>query len=135
MRAAWHGGDCRIVRSIFAPNAMYGKTLLVTGASSGIGRASAILFAQCGARLVLSGRSEERLRETLASIAGEGHLVHPLAISDADTVAESIRSLASRMGPIDGIFHAAGAGSVRPVRLTKQNHIDEMLAASVNGAI
>jgi NAD(P)-dependent dehydrogenase (short-subunit alcohol dehydrogenase family) len=114
---------------------MQGKTVLVTGASSGIGRATAILLAQCGARLILTGRSQERLDETLAFLTGEDHLAQSQSISDADAVGEFIRSLARKVGSFHGIFHAAGGGGVRPVRITKQSHIDEIFAASVNGAI
>ena len=123
------------MKPIFTSDALEGKTLLVTGASSGIGRAVAIILAQCGARVVLSARSEERLAETSRLLLGQGHILHPLAISDADAVSESIRSLAQTLGPLDGIFHGAGVGVVRPVRMTKQSTIDDIFAATVNGAI
>jgi NAD(P)-dependent dehydrogenase (short-subunit alcohol dehydrogenase family) len=123
------------VNVVFAPEALEGKTLLVTGASSGIGRAVSVALAQCGARVVLSARSEERLTETSRLLRGQGHVIHPLAITNADAVSESIRSLAQAVGPLDGIFHGAGAGAVRPIRLTKQVNIDEVFAATVNGAI
>ena len=52
-----------------------GKTILVTGSSSGIGRGVAVECAKMGAKLVLNGRNEERLAQTLAMLEGEGHIV------------------------------------------------------------
>lgn len=54
-----------------------GKCFLVTGASSGIGRETALLLAELGATVILNGRNEARLEETRTRMKGEGHLVAP----------------------------------------------------------
>ncbi|MET0322761.1 MAG: SDR family NAD(P)-dependent oxidoreductase, partial [Duganella sp.] len=59
---------------IFAPDMLAGQHILVTGASSGIGRDTALLLARCGARLVVTGRDAERLDQTLQSLDGAGHV-------------------------------------------------------------
>ena len=57
------------------PFTLAGKTVLVTGASSGIGRGIAIACAGMGARVILTARNQVRLQETLSQMEGEGHLV------------------------------------------------------------
>ena len=57
------------------PFSLEGKTVLVTGASSGIGRGIAVACAQMGGKLILNGRNEERLSETLSMLEGEGHQI------------------------------------------------------------
>lgn len=60
----------------FNPYSLEGKTVLVTGASSGIGKATAIAIAcsRLGAHVIVSGRNSERLQETFSELDGEGHL-------------------------------------------------------------
>ena len=55
----------------YNPFSLIGKTILITGASSGIGRATAIECSKLGAKCVITGRNEERLNETLAQMAGD----------------------------------------------------------------
>ena len=57
----------------YNPYSLEGKTILVTGASSGIGKATAIECSKLGARVVITGRDEARLQQTLSSLEGEGH--------------------------------------------------------------
>ena len=59
--------------STYNPFSLVGKTILITGASSGIGRATAIECSKMGARCILTARNEERLQETMSNLAGEGH--------------------------------------------------------------
>ena len=66
----------------FNPFSLNGKTILVTGASSGIGRATALLCSQMGARVVITGRNETRLQETLGSLSGEGNLLIAADLTD-----------------------------------------------------
>ena len=58
---------------MYNPYSLTGKTILVTGASSGIGRATAIECAKLGAKVVITARNEDRLKETLDTLEGEGH--------------------------------------------------------------
>lgn len=106
------------------PFSLAGKRILVTGASSGIGRQTAISCAEMGAQLVITGRNQERLAATYEALAGEGHLF----LSADLTKAEDISAVVALAGEIDGIVHAAGISKLVPLRMLKQAHLDEMFA-------
>lgn len=118
-----------------APDCLSGRTILVTGASSGLGRATALRCAALGARIVAAGRDEGRLAQTLAALAGEGHAVLAADLSDADAAAEAVVGAAAAAGGLDGAVHAAGAELVLPVRLTKGRQVSEVMGAAVGGAL
>jgi NAD(P)-dependent dehydrogenase (short-subunit alcohol dehydrogenase family) len=80
------------------------KTILVTGASSGIGRATAISCAQMGAKLVLSGRNESRLQQTYTALEGQGHAYYMADLTKED----EIKALVNSLKPLDGVVHCAG---------------------------
>ena len=63
-----------------------GKRVLVTGASSGIGRAAAILISKLGATVIAVGRNEPRLEETRGSLSGEGHQISVFDLAQADLI-------------------------------------------------
>lgn len=86
---------------------LFGKTILVTGASSGIGRAIAIACAEAGARLILNGRNQVRLQSTLESLAGESHEAIQADLTDA----EQRTYLVELLPQLDGVVHCAGIGS------------------------
>lgn len=117
--------------NIFSDASLKGHRILVTGASSGIGKATAIQLSQCGATLTLNGRNEGRLEETLHQLSGNGHMVAPQELMDADTAADWLKALANKHGAYDGIFHASGVAFIRAVRLTKQQHLDEVFGSSL----
>ena len=84
------------------------KTMIVTGASSGIGRAAAKRFAAEGVKLALVGRSAERL-QALADELGSEHLVLPLDLTRPADVATMAKATTDRFGPIDILFANAGS--------------------------
>ena len=94
------------------PINLQNKRILVTGASSGIGRACAICASRMGARIILTGRRRDALKETLAMCEGEDHL----AVEGDITSLGFIGELAKRSGRINGLVHAAGVMDVIPLK-------------------
>lgn len=126
--------EARPRAKVFDDKCLQGLTILVTGASSGLGRAAAIAFSQAGAKLILTGRDQARLDESGSFLAGEGHGLIAAELADADSAADMVKQAARENGPMDGIFHAAGTFSVLPIKVTKQRHLDQAFNASVFGA-
>jgi 3-hydroxy acid dehydrogenase/malonic semialdehyde reductase len=85
-----------------------GRTAIVTGASSGIGRATATALARAGARVALGARRVERLDELAREIAGDGHLVGRLDVTDAATCRSFVERVAGTFGEIDILVNNAG---------------------------
>jgi NAD(P)-dependent dehydrogenase (short-subunit alcohol dehydrogenase family) len=108
------------------PFQLHGKTVLVTGASSGIGRAVAVECARVGARLVISGRSQERLDETMAMMKAVSNVDHVACIADV-TDAAQLAQLVQAAGEVDGVVHAAGISSVAPMRMLRQSAMQNTL--------
>lgn len=108
------------------PFSLAGKRVLVTGASSGIGRQIALSCAQMGARLIITGRNEDRLTATLRELDGEGHAQ---VVADLSRQ-EGIDHLAGEVDVVDGIVHAAGFSKLVPSRMLTRKQLDEMFAAN-----
>jgi NAD(P)-dependent dehydrogenase (short-subunit alcohol dehydrogenase family) len=119
---------------IYRDDCLAGRCVLVTGASSGLGRAAAIGMASVGAKVILCGRDETRLGETLSQLPREGHGTVVASLTDADETSELVRSVAKQYGPLSGIYHAAGVSLTLPLRMTKQSHIDEVFGPSVHAS-
>lgn len=120
--------------SLFTHDSLAGGRYLVTGASSGIGRATAQLIAACGGSVIANGRDTARLQETVDGLAGAGHVASAAALLDADQSADWVKQLVGAHGPLSGVFHAAGVELIRPIRMSKQAHIDEVMGASLFAA-
>lgn len=119
---------------IFDSDCLADRLVAVTGASSGIGRATAIMLSRCGARLALVGRDEGRLAETEALLAGRTHSIHAVDLDSADKAYEAVLGIARDHGPMEGIFHAAGMTLVLPVKMTKGKQLDAIFGANLHGA-
>ena len=101
------------------PFSLEGKIILVTGASSGIGRGIAITCSKMGASVIINGRNKERLQETLSQMEGEGHVV---AVGDL-TESTSLIEMVADLPKLDGVVHCAGTGQRKPC---KDLHLEDV---------
>lgn len=99
------------------------KRILITGASSGIGRACAICASQLGAEIIATGRRMDALEETMAQCEGGGHKV----VAGDITLPEFVKELVESSGKIDGLVHAAGIGPMCPVGMLTEGHLAEVM--------
>lgn len=97
-----------------------GKQILVTGASSGIGRATAIECSKAGAKVILLGRNIDRLNETLSNCNGEGHSIIQCDLSDLDSLSEKL----NKIPELDGVVHNAGVNTKYLVKNLSKEKID-----------
>lgn len=110
---------------------LIGKTILVTGASSGIGKAIAIVCAEQGANVVLTGRSVLGLNDTLSLMSGEGHIVIPTDLM----IAEQRSALVEQVPELDGLVQCAGVMNRVPCKSIGQEDIDSVFAPNVEAPI
>ena len=110
---------------------LQGKTILVTGASSGIGRAIAIACAEQGARVVLNGRNQERLQATLDALVGGGHQI----IAADLTIAEQRGALAEQVPVLDGVVHCAGIGSRVLCKMLEEQDVNRVMQANFEAPV
>jgi len=107
----------------FNPFSLCGKKILVTGASSGIGRGVTEACARMGATIILCGRNQERLAVTVESLVGVGHSV---VAADLTTI-EGRESLCTALPALDGVVYAAGVGQRQPCKLVTETDVDEVM--------
>ncbi len=109
------------------PFSLEGKCILVTGASSGIGRGVAVACAIMGARVVLSGRNEVRLLETVASMPGEEHLVLSGDLNSEDTRKEIVE----KMPELNGIVYCAGISQIQMAKFMDLSSLESIFHTNV----
>ncbi len=106
----------------YNPYSLEGKTIFVTGASSGIGKATAIECARLGAKLVITARNSERLNDTLGALEGDGHR---MVIADLTKESE-IAALADTLPMLDGFVCNAGITKRKPINFIKEEELCEI---------
>ena len=115
----------------FNPFSLAGKTVLVTGASSGIGQSIAVSVSKMGGNVIVSGRNEDKLRHTFSLLAGDAN-----CIVTADlTRQEDIDILSSQVPLLDGIVHCAGIGYRMPAKMIARHDIETVMNANFSGAV
>lgn len=117
------------------PFSLEGKTILVTGASSGIGRQCAIDCAMMGAKVILIARNKEKLQETLNLMKGKNHTFYSFDLINFTHIEGLIKSIVAINGPIDGIIHCAGISTTEPLKLTGADRLEEFYRTNVMSAI
>lgn len=116
------------------PLDLSGRSVLVTGASSGIGRDAAVLLSQLGARVVLAARDRARLEETRALMEGGEHLLEEIDLSHADALPSWVRTIAGKTGPLHGLVHCAGNQITVPIRVLDTKLFEKHMDVNVYAA-
>lgn len=113
------------------PFSLDGKTILVTGASSGIGRGIAIACAQMGGILILNGRNEEQLKETMSMLEGKGHqiMVGDLARQ------EDLQRMADTLPELQGWVNSAGIPKVCPIKHFNREDVEEIFNVNITSTM
>lgn len=112
---------------MYNPFTLEGKNILVTGASSGIGRGICIDASKMGATIHLMARNEQRLNETLQQMEGKGHQVHQVDLCDKQGVMELVDSLP----PLDGVVLCAGIIKTMPVKNISEDALEEIFNTNI----
>jgi NAD(P)-dependent dehydrogenase (short-subunit alcohol dehydrogenase family) len=108
---------------MFNPFSLIGKTILITGASSGIGRGIAVECSKMGAKLVITGRNIQRLNDTYLSLEGDNHIQIVADLSNTN----EIDNLVERCPPIDGCVNNAGIPKLMIVKYIQEKDLNEII--------
>lgn len=115
----------------YNPFSLEGKTILITGSTSGIGRATAIECSKMGARVIVTGRNEERAKETLAMLEGDNNLS---VVADLSTT-ECIDKLVTELPVLDGCVNNAGYNVLQLVPFIKQDDMNNIFNVNTEAPI
>lgn len=116
---------------MYNPFSLEGKTVLVTGASSGIGRGIAVECSKMGAKVVINGRNKERLQKTFDQLEGEGHIQIVADLS----IQEDIERLANEVPELNGFVNSAGIPKICPVKRIDRQTLEEIMNVNAFGPI
>lgn len=107
----------------YNPMSLVGKTILVTGASSGIGRAIAIECSKLGATVICTARNEARLQETMQQLEGERHSAINADLTNHDDVV----TLVEQLPKLDGVSHNAGVALTMLCAFSKMEEVERVV--------
>ena len=115
----------------YNPFSLEGKTILVTGASSGIGQAVAVECSKMGAKMIITGRNKERLQETFDQLEGENN---QKIVADISTI-EGIKDLVDSIPVVDGLLNTAGITTAKPISFISENELDRLFDINIKAPI
>lgn len=108
------------------------KVIIITGASSGIGRQCAITCSKFGAKVALLGRNEERLKETLSYMDNaELHVICSIDLTNVENVPNVIKDIVSKLGRVDGLINCAGISTTLPLKMMTEEKILDFFSTNV----
>ena len=119
---------------MYNPFSLSGKTILITGASSGIGRQCAIACSRMGARIIAVARNTERLQETLAQLDGDGHAFYSIDLANCNDIKSLVSQIVKENNKLDGILCAAGIERTMPAKLLTSADYEEVFRVNTVSA-
>lgn len=120
---------------MYNPYSLKGKTILITGASSGIGKATAIECSKLGANLIITARNEERIKETFSLLDFSYNQDHKYIIADITTT-EGLSILVDSISNLDGVFSNAGINHGQaPIKFIKDQVVDDLFDANLKSHV
>ena len=115
----------------YNPFSLEGKTILVTGASSGIGRGIAVACSKIGATIILSGRNQMKLSASLVQLVEGNHRIIAADLTNRDSVSRMIAELPV----LDGVVHCAGIGQRVLCKTANEQDVDAVMDANFKGPV
>jgi len=113
------------------PFSLEGKNIVITGASSGIGRQCAISCSEMGANIVLIGRNEEKLKETINCLGEGKHVYHIFDVTRYEEIEDVIEESVKKTGKISGFIHSAGIYRKVPYNIMKPSVYEDLYSVNV----
>lgn len=115
----------------FNPFSLEGKTILVTGASSGIGRGIAVTCSKMGATMILNGRNYLKLESTLSLLEGHEHNVIAADLTNNEQIFRMVKDLP----PLDGVVHCAGIGQRVLCKVATETDVNSVMDSNFKGPV
>ena len=120
---------------MYNPFDLTGKLIVISGASSGIGRQCAIDCSKMGAKVALFGRNIERLNETRTLMEGMEHKCFSVDLADSELIPSIVADAVATMGRIDGVVNCAGISGVFPLKTMSIKRMEEFVRTNVFSAL
>jgi len=118
------------------PYSLTNKIIIITGASSGIGRQCAISCSQMGAKVMLLGRDVDRLEETLQAMEDRHkHKSHAFDLCDFEQAATTIKDINTQFGEVSGLINCAGISTTLPINAVSTEKMETFFRTNVLGSL
>lgn len=115
----------------FNPFTLEGKTILVTGASSGIGQGIAVTCSKMGAKVIINGRNTIKLQETSSLMESDSAIMMAGDLTDAETLI----SLVGALPKLDGVVHCAGIGQRIPCKNLQEGNLNQVMEVNFKAPV
>lgn len=109
------------------PMELSGKTVLITGASDGIGKATTLLLSQLGAKVIMIARNEEKLQSISEILGVQNHVWYSYDLRNIDGIEDLVKRIVADHGALDGFVHCAGVAFMRPLLMSNYLFIHDMM--------
>ncbi len=117
----------------YNPYSLKNKTILITGASSGIGKATAVECSKLGAKCIITGRNEERLNQSYSELEGSGHIQIIADLSNDGGINKILNAVKDTK--VDGLVANAGISRPLPVNFVTREKINEIFPINLESPI